>query len=179
MLNVWAASGLQKTVGVARRETESGGIDMKTQRKNPADPKRDGRRPGEEPGPSDHLQAMVRGRDRLCAEATEHPGSDAFDIVRAYVMTGMLARRRTHGAQAADTEPSGAERDRDLKEKISRLAQVAEAAEEATWAINEKKYAHAQAMVGRIAEMVGLKPPSGDYEEQHALNPDFPMLKDP
>lgn len=153
---------------------------MKRSRTDRVVAKRGRRHSEEELGRIDHMQAVMRERDKLCVEAREHPESDAFEIMRVYLLTGMLASRQTHGAPAADTEPAAAERDRDLKEKISRLAQVAEAAEEAKWAIDEKKYAHAQAMVGRIAEMVGLKPPSGDYEEQQrALNPDFPMLKDP
>ena len=142
---------------------------MKTSKINSAAPKRGRRQSKEEPGPSDRIRAVMRERDRLCAEAREHPGSDAFDIVRAYVMTGMLASRQASDADSANSQPPGADRDRDLRDKISRLAQVAEAAEEASLAMDEKKYAHAHAMVGRIAEMVGLAPP-GYYEQQRQRN---------
>jgi len=142
---------------------------MKTSKINSAAPKRGRRQSKEEPGPSDRISAVMRERDRLCAEAREHPGSDAFDIVRAYVMTGMLASRQASDADSANSQPPGADRDRDLRDKISRLAQVAEAAEEASLAMDEKKYAHAHAMVGRIAEMVGLAPP-GYYEQQRQRN---------
>lgn len=104
---------------------------MTASKTNPATPTPNWQHPDERPGPNARTKAMLLERDRLCVEAREHPESDAFDMVRAYVMTGMLASRQASDVEPATAEPSGAGRDAQIREKLSRIEQVARAAREA------------------------------------------------
>lgn len=100
---------------------------MKATNSKPAAPKRNRRNP-EAPGRVDRTSSMLIERNKLCAEAREHPDSEAFEIVRAYVLTGIRASRQSPDVEAENSELPGAESDAQIREKLSRVARAAEEA---------------------------------------------------
>ncbi|HEV2423378.1 MAG TPA: hypothetical protein VGZ29_00975 [Terriglobia bacterium] len=103
---------------------------MKSSKPKPSARKGASRHSEEQPGPNARVNAMIVERDRLCAEARENPDSEAFEIMRAYLLTGMVASRQSQ-VEPASPEFAGAGRDAQIREKLFRIEEVARAAREA------------------------------------------------
>jgi hypothetical protein len=116
--------------------------------------RRPGRKgPGFAAGPG--MRDLVQQRDCLYEEARRNPDSEAGDLARTFLLSGMLAGRRADGGAASASSPERtAELERTVREQSAALEEVAQAAEQAK-AMNWD----AKTICGRIADLVGLRPP--------------------
>jgi len=102
------------------------------------------------------LRAVIDQRDRLYNEARQNPDSEAGEMVQTYLLSGMLA-----GKTGASRAPSANERrteelEHRVREQGRRLDEIAQAAQKAMAERWDRR-----TLCNRIAEMVGLAPPSG------------------
>ena len=129
------------------------------------------------------IQALKRRRDELYAEAQGNPDSDAGEILRALLLSGILStdaealddaprlamgeERRRHQLESrrlsdeakAQTKHAMAQADvleRKLRDQNAKLERVAKAAADAA----AGKFIDHRAVYERIAEIVGLRAPS-------------------
>jgi len=114
-----------------------------------ARPRRQGQLRRSEPG----LRDLMEQRDRLYDEARENPDSESGEMLRAFLLSGILVAQSQHPA----AEPRGAELK--IRELDSRLEEVARAAELAKESAAAGKPMDAMAVYNRIAEIVGLRSP--------------------
>lgn len=141
------------------------------------------------------MEALKRQRDQLYEEARTNPASDADDMVRAFVLSGMATARparsnatliaigqeRRRGRLAREQVPGElkaefstekvAERELDekLRDQADKLEQVAQAARDAEAAAKAGKPMDAKAIYDRIAEIVGLRVPRFDEAQRSSV----------
>lgn len=119
------------------------------------------------------FRALLDQRDRLYDEARKHPESEAADLARTFLLSGMLASQR--GATGGPGPGSGqiAELNEMVRDQQGRLEAIAQAAEEAKTGKWDQ-----MAIYNKIADIVGLhaplKPIGPAYESgpQHATQED-------
>ena len=131
------------------------------------------------------VAALIEQRDRLYDEARENPASEANEMVRSFLLSGMLSIRSEASEEAeldeVEAEPGspsvpagvrGERRRRELETRIReqefKLEEVAKAAQEAAAAAAAGQPFDAMAVYDRIAEIVGLRPSADELQNPYA-----------
>ena len=145
-------------------------------------------KPGKRPGPQ-KLEKLRQQRDELYEEARDNPESEAGEIVRSLLLSGILSaqedpedeavrrswdedRQEQELVRGRAIEQTGASLHHDrsgalkadsrIREVQSKMAEVARVAAEAA----TRPTMDATAVYSRIAEIIGLQPPAAPAQQQ-------------
>lgn len=111
---------------------------------------------------AEDFRALLDQRDRLYDEARKHPESEAADLARTFLLSGMLAGQRGAGGDPGGAWEQNARLERTVLDQQVRLDAIAQAIEQ-----GQAKVWDAKAICAYVADVVGLRPPPQPGQQEY------------